>query len=61
MEETPSMIIGKGVEKVLKENYYKQYFNFIKPDGKFKKVHIAGVFQDNLELESNDTIVLPKI
>ena len=60
MQENSSMIIGKGVEKVLKENYYTEYFNFIKPDGKFKKVNIAGVFQDNLELESNDTIVLPK-
>ncbi|WP_321470336.1 FtsX-like permease family protein [Halarcobacter sp.] len=60
LEENSSMIIGKGVEKILHENYYKEYFNFIKPDGKFKKVNIAGVFQDNLELESNDTIVLPK-
>lgn len=59
-QENSSMIIGKGVKKVLDENYYKQYFNFIKPDGSFKKVNIAGVFQDNLELQSNDTILLPK-
>ncbi|WP_320034759.1 FtsX-like permease family protein [Halarcobacter sp.] len=60
LQENSSMIIGKGVEKILSDNYYEEYFNFIKPDGKFKKVNIAGVFQDNLELESNDTIVLPK-
>lgn len=59
-QKNSSMIIGKGVKKVLDENYYKEYFNFIKPDGTFKKVNIAGVFQDNLELESNDTILLPK-
>jgi ABC-type lipoprotein release transport system permease subunit len=59
-QESNSMIIGTGVKKVLDENYYKEYFNFIKPDGTFKKVNIAGVFQDNLELESNDTILLPK-
>ncbi|QDF29767.1 ABC transporter permease [Halarcobacter anaerophilus] len=59
-QESSSMIIGTGVKKVLDENYYKEYFNFIKPDGTFKKVNIAGVFQDNLELESNDTILLPK-
>lgn len=59
-QKNSSMIIGKGVKKVLDENYYKEYFNFIKPDGTFKKVSIAGVFQDNLELESNDTILLPK-
>lgn len=59
-QEASSMIIGTGVKKVLDENYYKEYFNFIKPDGTFKKVNISGVFQDNLELESNDTILLPK-
>jgi len=54
-----SMIIGTGVKKILDENYYKQYFNFIKPDGSFKKVNILGVFDSNIQLEANDTILLP--
>lgn len=55
-----SMIVGQGVKKALEENYYKEYFNFIKPDGTFKKVNINGVFKSSLQLESNDTILLPK-
>lgn len=55
-----SMIVGVGVEKVLKNNYYKEYFNFIKPDGSFKRVNILGTFKSSTELESNDVILLPK-
>ncbi len=58
--ENNSMIIGEGVQKALEENYYKEYFNFIKPDGTFVKVNIGGVFKSSLQLESNDTILLPK-
>lgn len=58
--DNSSMIIGTGVKKILDENYYKEYFNFIKPDGTFKQVNIAGVFNSNLQLESNDIILLPK-
>ena len=54
------MIVGNGVKKILNENYYKEYFNFIKPNGSFKKVNIAGVFDSTLQLEANDTILLPK-
>ena len=54
------MIVGSGVSKILSENYYKEYFNFIKADGSFKKVNIAGVFDSALQLEANDTILLPK-
>ncbi len=55
-----TMIIGNGVKKIFDENYYKKYFNFIKSDGTFKKVDIAGVFNSKLQLESNDTILLSK-
>lgn len=54
------MIVGEGVKKVLAENYYHDFFNFITPDGKWQKVSIAGVFHSDLVLESNDLIVLPK-
>lgn len=53
------MIVGSGVKKILDENYYKEYFNFIKPNGSFKQVNIAGVFDSSLQLEANDTILLP--
>lgn len=59
-EENSSMIVGSGVKKILEENYYKEYFNFIRPDGTFKRVNIGGVFKSNLQLESNDIILLPK-
>lgn len=58
--ENNSMIVGEGVKKALDENYYNEYFNFIKPDGSFKKVPLGGVFKSSLQLESNDTIVMPK-
>jgi ABC-type lipoprotein release transport system permease subunit len=52
------MIIGKGVEDILKSNYYSKYFNFITPKGELKKINIAGVFKSQTQLESNDMIIL---
>ena len=53
-----SMVVGTGVKEVLESNYYSDYFNFIKPDGSLKKIGIAGVFDGDTELESNDMIVM---
>lgn len=55
-----SMVVGKGVKEVMNDNYYKEYFNFIKPDGTLKKVTLAGTFDGDTSLESNDMIVMPK-
>ncbi|MBU0721029.1 FtsX-like permease family protein [bacterium] len=55
-----SMIIGAGVRDIMTKSYYKEYFNFIKPDGSIKKVNIAGVFDTDTALESNDMIVMSK-
>jgi len=55
-----SMVIGEGVKRVMTSSYYSDYFNFIKPDGSLKKVAVAGVFDSDIELESNDMIVMPK-
>ncbi|MBU1215936.1 FtsX-like permease family protein [bacterium] len=55
-----AMFVGAGVKKKMSERYYKEYFNFIKPDGSMKKVNIAGVFESDLELEANDMIVMSK-
>lgn len=55
-----SMVVGEGVKRVMDNNYYKEYFNFIKPDGTLKRVDIGGVFSGDTELESNDVIVMSK-
>ena len=55
-----SMIVGIGVKKTLSENYYKEYFNFIKPDGELKKIKIASTFKSSTALESNDIILMSK-
>jgi ABC-type lipoprotein release transport system permease subunit len=54
------MVVGSGVKKTMHENYYKEYFNFIKPDGSVKKVLFGGVFDSDIELEANDVIVMSK-
>lgn len=54
-----SMIVGVGVKKVLNENYYKDYFNFVKPNGELKKVNLASSFKSETSLESNDIILMP--
>ncbi|MDT8339579.1 MAG: FtsX-like permease family protein [Sulfurimonas sp.] len=55
-----SMMVGEGVKRVMDESYYKEYFNFIKPEGTLKRVHIGGTFEGDTELESNDVIVMSK-
>jgi ABC-type lipoprotein release transport system permease subunit len=58
--DNSGMFIGAGVREIMNSSYYKDYFNFIKPDGKIKKVSISGVFDSDIELESNDMIVMSK-
>jgi len=60
LEADSSMVVGVGVKQIMLENYYTKYFNFIKPDGTLKKVTLAGVFDAQTSLESNDMIVMPK-
>lgn len=60
LEKENGMIIGEGVKKILDENYYSEFFNFITSEGKWQRVNIAGVFHSDLALESNDLILLPK-
>ncbi len=49
-----------ALKRILDENYYKDYFNFITNDGSFKKVKIGGVFNSDIELQSNDMIIVAK-
>ena len=52
--------VGQGVKEIMDRNYYKEYFNFILPDGSLKRIDIGGVFKADTNLESNDVIVLSK-
>ena len=60
MDKNSSMIVGSGVKRVLAENYYKDFFNFVGSEGQWNKVFIAGVFHSTLDLEANDMILMPK-
>lgn len=60
LDKNSSMIVGSGVKKVLEENYYKDFFNFVGSEGQWKKVSIAGVFRTSLDLEANDMILMSK-
>jgi len=61
LSENSSMIVGPGVKKAMDKGYYLQnYFNFIKPDGSFRQIDIAGVFDTQTQLESNDIIIMSK-
>lgn len=53
-----SMLVGASVKRIMKQNYYQKYFNFIKADGTFKKINIGGVFHIDIQLESNDMVIL---
>lgn len=53
------MVVGQGVYAVMQGSYYDKYFNFIQPDGRLKKIAIAGVFDKATALESNDIILMP--
>ena len=52
------MIVGSGVKKMMQENYYQEYFNFIKRDGSTKRVDLIGVFNTDIQLQANDIIVM---
>jgi ABC-type lipoprotein release transport system permease subunit len=57
--KTDSMIVGDGVKKYLKEQYYEEYFNFFTPDGEQKKVTIFSKFTPQTEIITNDMILMP--
>jgi ABC-type lipoprotein release transport system permease subunit len=54
------MLVGIGVHETLQANYYQEYFNFILPDGRYKKLPIKGTFDASTQIFSNDTVLLSK-
>ncbi len=57
-ETNSSILVGAGVREIIKQNYYSSYFNFIKPNGKLKKMILKGIFKGDTLLESNDIILM---
>ena len=57
--EENSMLVSSSVAKILKQNYYKEYFNFIKEDGSTQKVKIAGTFYRPSNSADANLIVMP--
>jgi len=56
---SPFMIVGSGVLKLLEENFYKNYYNFIKVTGGQLETKIVGSFTDASSMETNDIIIMP--
>ncbi len=52
------MIVGEGVRAYMRSNYYKEYFNFLTPQGIEKRVPIYDNFSQSSNLVSNDMIVM---
>ena len=56
---TPVMIAGQGVIKLLEENFYKDFYSFIKVSGGRMETKIIGSFSDESAMETNDIIIMP--
>ncbi|NKQ40828.1 MAG: FtsX-like permease family protein [Sulfurovum sp.] len=55
-----NMLVGDGVQRYLKEHFYPKGYNFLTPDGKYKKVSIFGTIPNSLNLMSNNMIIMPQ-
>ena len=57
--EKEQMIVGQGVHDYMQTHHYKEYYNFLTPLGKVKKVSIYKNFPQSTNLLSNDIILMP--
>jgi len=53
-----NMIVGDGVKNFLRENHYKEYFNFKTPLGETKKITIYQTLPKKSNLIGNDIIIM---
>ncbi|WP_457595581.1 ABC transporter permease [Hydrogenimonas sp.] len=53
-----TMVVGEGVEKILKRHFFDGYLIFVRPDGELKRVAIAGRFKGSTALVGNDIILM---
>ncbi len=54
------MLVSKNVKDVMNQAYYKEYFNFIKPDGSLQKVTIKAAFDVGNRVELKNLIIMSK-
>ena len=53
------MLVGRGVKRYLEKHFYPKSYNFLTPEGAFKKVAIFGTLPASAELMGNDMILMP--
>ncbi|MEN4052414.1 FtsX-like permease family protein [Sulfurimonas sp. NWX79] len=54
------MLVSKNVQDIMNQAYYKEYFNFIKPDGSLHKVSIKASFDVGEREELKNLIIMSK-
>jgi len=57
--EKNQMMVGEGVKRYLKENYYENSYKFLTPKGEFKSVSIFKTLAKQTDLIANDMIIMP--
>ncbi len=55
-----SMLISLGVKKILDDNYYHNYFNFIESNGSIKKMQIQSLLNTKESLKNPLVIIMNK-
>ena len=54
-----SMIIGDGLNRYFREHFFNNAYNFLTPNGDFKRVKIFKVLDKKSALFSNDIAIMP--
>jgi ABC-type lipoprotein release transport system permease subunit len=57
--QKPYMIVGSGVKEFLANYHYFDEYNFRTPNRNIQKVYIYDVLEKNINIVSNDTILMP--
>jgi len=55
-----SIVISPLLQKIFRDSYYEHYVNFVKPDGRLKKMEIAAIFKGFTPLEAKSMVVMSK-
>ncbi|MBA1432263.1 MAG: FtsX-like permease family protein [Epsilonproteobacteria bacterium] len=55
-----SMLVSKSVQDIMQKAYYREYFNFIKPDGNLERIYVKASFNTGKRTELKSLIVMQK-